>query len=371
MAPRGRRSGQARGRGLTYNERMRQKHLLLTVLATVLLTATPLVAQAPQAPRIAPVLAGESFSPGSYKNLNTQAGGPETIDLAASLGQRAVVLVYWVAGHARADEMLQEVQTMADKLPADKAVIYGVAIPRQGRGPVEIAKRLAELDVKLPVLDDTDFAIGQQLHVQTVPNVSIIDKAGKLRMTNGASLMQAVGFEQTVRTAIERAVKTGEIGSYGHLDRYYPVNELVGKQCPDFKAPLLSNSVEQRLSGLIKKDHVNVLIFWSVNCPHCRKELPLINAWLRQNREGYNVVSAAGVPDEDTKARTKAFCDLNNFVFPTLVDRDLAISQLYQVTSTPTILFIGPDGVIDSVVLSSNESFGSLAARKKRELLGG
>jgi peroxiredoxin len=350
---------------------MRQKYLLYTVLAAVLLIATPLVEAQAQAQRSSPVLAGESFPPGTYKNLNTQSGGPETIDLGASLGQRAVVLVYWIAGHARADEMLQEIQGMADALPADKAVVFGVATPQRGRGPVEIAKRLAELGVKIPVLNDENFAIGEQLRVQTVPNVSIIDKTGKLRMTNGASLVQAVGYEQTVRTAIERAVKTGEIGSYGHLDRYYPVNELVGKPSPDFKAPLLSTSVEQRMSGLIKKDAVNVLIFWSVNCPHCRKELPLINAWVRQNKEQLNVISAASITDDATRTRTKEFCDLNRFVFPTLVDRDGKISTLYQITATPTILFIGPDGVVDSVVLSAHENFGEVATRKKQELLGG
>ena len=74
---------------------------------------------------------------------------------------------------------------------------------------------------------------------------------------------------------------------------------------------------------MIKKDKVNVLIFWSVNCPHCRKELPAINAWLREHPESkLNVVSVAGIPDLATKSRTKEYCDLNKFVFPTLVDKD-------------------------------------------------
>ena len=54
-----------------------------------------------------------------------------------------------------------------------------------------------------------------------------------------------------------------------------------------------------------------------------------------------------------------------------LIDRDMKISQLYQITSTPTILFIGPDGVVDSVMVSSGEDFGAIATQKKKELLGG
>lgn len=347
---------------------MRRTLVLLTMLFVSLSVAAPATAQ--QRRQVDPILPGEPFVKGTFSNFNVQAGGPQTIDLGASLGQRAIIFVYWVAGHDRADKTLQQVQEIANKLSADRAVIYGVAIPRPGREKAEIVKRLAELGIKFPVLDDSNFILGQQLRVQAVPNISIIDRAGKLRLANGASLLQVIGYEQTVRTAIERAVKDGEVGSYGYLERYYPVTELVGKECPDFKAPLLSNSVEQRLSGLIKKDHVNVLIFWSVNCQHCRRELPLINAWLRQNQEGLNVFSAAGVSDEATKARTKEFCDINKFVFPTLIDRDMKISNLYQITSTPTILFIGPDGVIDSVLLSTDGDFGTIATQKMKELLG-
>ncbi len=346
---------------------MRRTTVLLTTTLVAFLALAPASAQGQQA---GPVLPGEPFPASQFTNFNTQAGGPETIDLAASLGQRAIIFVYWVAGHDRADKTLTQVQEIASNLTADSAVVYGVAIERPGRGKAQIIKRLGELGIKFPVLDDSDFVLGQQLRVQTVPNISIVDKGGKLRMANGASLLQVIGYEQTVRSAIERAVKGGDVGTYGYLERYYPVNELVGKECPDFKAPLLSNSVEQRLSGMIKKDHVNVLIFWSVNCQHCRRELPLINAWLRKNQEGLNVISAAGISDDVTKTRTKEFCDINKFVFPTLVDRDLKISQLYQVTSTPTILFISPDGVVDSVVLSTSDDFGTIATRKKKELLG-
>ena len=344
---------------------MRRTFLLLAIV--VLWVATPAVAQREP---VNPVLPGETFAPGTFANFNVQAGGPATIDLAASLGQRAVVFVYWVAGHERADAALQEIQEISSKMAADRAVIYGVAIPRPGREKAEIVKRLAELGIKFPVLDDSDFILGQQLRVQTVPNISILDRTGKLRLANGASLLQVIGYDQTVRTAVERAVTLGDVGSYGYLERYYPVNELVGKACPDFKAPLLSNSVEQRLSGLIKKDHVNVLIFWSVNCQHCRRELPIINAWLRKNQDGLNVITAAGIADDVTKTRTKEFCDVNKFVFPTLVDRDLKISNLYQVTSTPTILFISPDGVVESVVHSTADDFGAVATKKKKEMLG-
>ena len=47
-------------------------------------------------------------------------------------------------------------------------------------------------------------AAGLEGQTTFLPNV---DREGKLRLANGASLLQVIGYEQTVQTAIERAVK--------------------------------------------------------------------------------------------------------------------------------------------------------------------
>ena len=69
------------------------------------------------------------------------------------------------------------------------------------------------------------------------------------------------------------------------------------------------------------------------------------------------------------KVKTQEFCDGHEFVFPTLMDQEQNIAQLFQVTSTPTIVVIGPNGVIDSVILSSDKDFGKTMEQKKKALL--
>ena len=121
--------------------------------------------------------------------------------------------------------------------------------------------------------------------------------------------------------------------------------------------------------GLLDEDKLNVLIFWSVDCPHCRESLPAINEWLKQNPEGVNVVSCVSIADSAAMAKTREFCKLNDFRFPTLVDDDMSIGDLYGVTTTPTIVIMGPDGVVDSSIVSGNLDFGARIEKKKRELL--
>jgi len=340
---------------------------ILVLLIGALLAATAVHAQQkPQVAQVAPVPFGEPFPAAIYGNLNQQTGGPAKIDLAQDLGKRSVLLFYWIAGHPRADAMFGQLQTLATELGADKLALYGVAMPQPGRDAKDIAARLAELGITVPVLSDAEFRVGQQLRIQSVPNISLIDRGGRLRMTNGASLVQVLGYELDVAGLIRRAAEKASLGTYGYLDRYFPVTELVGKKCPDFTAPLLSNKVEQRWSSMLSPEKLNVLIFWSVDCPHCRKTLPEINSWLKTNADGVNVISAAMVPNDTVRTKTKEYCDLNGFVFPTLID-DTEISTLYQVTSTPTILLIRPDGVIDSV-LSPNADFGTAVAETRRRL---
>jgi peroxiredoxin len=249
----------------------------------------------------------------------------------------------------------------------DKVALYGLFIERPGRGVDAAVKSIVELGITVPVLNDLGFRLGQQLRVQSVPNLTIIDSGGVLRLTNGASLQQVLEYKMDLSAAIRRVGDKGTLATYGYLPRYYPAQELIGQRCPDFEAPLLSNSVEQRWSRLIDDTKVNVLIFWSVDCPHCQKTLPELSEWLKENSDGLNVFSAARVTNEATKVKTKEFCDLYGLSFPTLVDQDLEIAELYQVNATPTTIIIKPDGTIEAVLVT--DDIPRVLAEKKRKLL--
>jgi hypothetical protein len=55
-------------------------------------------------------------------------------------------------------------------------------------------------------------------------------------------------------------------------------------------------------------------------------------------------------------------------VFPTLVDTG-PIGLLYGVTAIPTILIIGPDGVVDTAIVADDHDFAETIELKKQELL--
>jgi thiol-disulfide isomerase/thioredoxin len=319
---------------------------------------------------VPPVAFGAPFPAAKFENVNDVPGQPTTIDLATYLGKKPIVFVYWMANNPRSEKILLDTQAAVEKAGADKIAFLPVAAPAFGStdiGPLKA--RVSALKLKSPVLNDTGFRLLQELQVHAVPNISIIDGEGKLRMTNGGSLSQSLEYKMDVEGAIRRLATTGRMGTYGALATYYPVVELVGKKCPDFDAPLINDPGERSLSSMLAPDKVNVLIFWSVDCPHCKAALPKLNDWLKGHADGMNVISAARVTDDATKARTAEYCKISSFSFPTFVDKNMQIGAIYQVVSTPTVVVIRPDGVVDSVLLSSETDLGAALEAKRRELL--
>ncbi len=358
----------------------RPSRAAFTALTTLLVFASTLAlgaaAETAQSAPPAAAAFGEVFPGGTFTNINAGGGGAPKIDLRAVIGKTPVVFCYWIPQHARAEETLQGVQQIADEADPSKLAVFGVAVPPVSATEAAVQEwlktvkdRIAALKIHVPVLQDDGFKLGRLLGVRAVPSVSALDAEGRLRMANGGSLKQVIEYKMDVAGALRRLASTGRMGTYGPLPAYFPAVELVGKKCPEFEAQVLGSGATRSISSMLAPDKVNVLIFWAEDCPHCRKSLPSINAYLKDHPAGINVVTAAKILSDAAKTQTEEFCKQEGFVFPTLMDRELKIGQLFMVTSTPTIFIIRPDGVIDSVLFSGETDYSATFEEKKRRLL--
>lgn len=340
------------------------------VALSVLLAASVAAAQAPAAPaKIAPVVPGSAFPAWTYANLNA-AAGPAKVDLATVLGKQPVLFFYWIAGNARSEKVLQEVEALA-KSAGGRLAVYAIASPPMGSSDVNpIRQRLAEMKVQVPCLNDDGFRLAQQLQVKSVPSISLVDASGVLRLINGGSPKQSIEYKLTVADAVRRIATTGQLGTYGDLPRYEPIVELLGTKPPAFDLPAVEDGISRSSKSLLASDKVNVFVFWAIDCPHCTQFMPKLNAWVKGHRDTVNVVGVARVMNDALKTRTQEFVRLNGFVFPNLVDRDFAVAQQYNVIATPTILILKPDGTADSLMPASEHDFDKFFAAKTKSLLG-
>jgi peroxiredoxin len=323
----------------------------------------------PGVTRVAPALFGEPFPAYTYTNLNTKGGGAAQIDLGQILGKKPVVFYYFIPKNQRAEKVFVELQALVREVGPEKVSLIGIAVPRAGLGVEVIQARAAALQVEAPILRDDQFRIGQLLNVRRVPHIALLDQAGNLRLTNGGSLLQDLEYKMTLGDGIRRLAESGKLGSYGALKDYSPAVEMIGKTAPDFKAPSIRNSVMKQWSGMYAKNGLSVLVFWSVDCPHCRKSLPLFNDWYKNNKDKATIITAARVTNAAMRTKTREFIELQGLQFETVEDQDRVVAELYKVTATPTIFVIGPDGKVDSLMHSQGDDFGVKIEAKRKQLI--
>jgi peroxiredoxin len=345
---------------------------VLILLITGLAAAFPVPAQSPTKPKLAevdPAEPGGVFPAHTFNNLNAGVSGPDRIDLGKVIGKQAIILSYWIPRNKRAEEMILGLQDLLSGRTESRAELYAVVNTDTGLDPAKVRERAEKIGLKMPILQDEGFRLGQQLVVQMVPHLSILDAEGKLQLVNGGSLLQDLEYKFTVKDAVARVAETGKCGLYGYLPKYYPAVELVGEPCPEFQAPSIQDGVMHGLSGLVDQKRLNILVFWSIDCPHCRKQIPEINRWFQKRGKGVNITGMVKVLNETQKIQTREFLELNGIQWLTVEDQDRKIAREYQVTSTPTIFIVRPDGIIDSVLVSGYVNFVSKFEEAKRQYL--
>jgi peroxiredoxin len=172
-----------------------------------------------------------------------------------------------------------------------------------------------------------------RLHGRTLPHA-----------TAARSLVRAIpallctAWLSAVPFASARAGETGEAGAAAD-DAKSGLSSA-----PDFTGTGVDGKT-YNLAAALKKGPV-LLDFWATYCKPCMMELPQVQKiWERHRGQGFTLLTVAG-DDQRTIAKLKPLVQSKGFKFPTLVDTDKKINNLYNVRNYPTSVLIAPDGKI-------------------------
>ncbi len=134
---------------------------------------------------------------------------------------------------------------------------------------------------------------------------------------------------------------------------------LLGKTAPDFTLPDTYGRMHA-LSDYRGEKNV-ILIFWSTTCPHCLKELPLVQSFYLTHRlkDNFEVLAVTTVKGESGLKKLKSLIKKNMFTFITLNDEQ-NVSEMYGVRYVPMAFFINKDGVIVDYLSGENKYFGQV-----------
>ncbi len=118
---------------------------------------------------------------------------------------------------------------------------------------------------------------------------------------------------------------------------------LAGHTAPAFEMDGLKGN-HFSLREALKKGPV-VAAFYKITCPVCQFTFPFLE---RLHKSYGNAAQFRGISQNDDYD-TKEFLDAYGITFPTLIDHEddnFPVSNLYGLTTVPTVLLIAPDGKV-------------------------
>ena len=119
---------------------------------------------------------------------------------------------------------------------------------------------------------------------------------------------------------------------------------VVGNLAPNFTLPDITGT-NVRLSDLHGRPVI--LDFWYVTCAGCRLEMPALEqAYQAKEQQGAVVL---GIDIADAPADARGFARQLGITYPLLFDERQHVLDAYNVTATPTSIFIDRQGVIRSI----------------------
>lgn len=118
----------------------------------------------------------------------------------------------------------------------------------------------------------------------------------------------------------------------------------VGETAPNFELVNLAGE-SVKLSDLKgKKVLVN---FWATWCGPCRDEVPALEKFYQAYKDkNLEVLAVNLTKDELKRENVEEFVDTFEMTFPVPLDKDGAVSDLYQIYYVPTSYFINEEGII-------------------------
>ena len=89
-----------------------------------------------------------------------------------------------------------------------------------------------------------------------------------------------------------------------------------------------------------------MLVFWASWCPHCKTEVPKINALFAKYRNRGMYFLGINVGQNDSQRRASHFITKTGMAYPVIYDNDHVLGQEYGVQGVPTVLIANRQGRI-------------------------
>lgn len=315
----------------------------------------------------APLQPGNPFPSLAVKVLEPGAPALKPLDLGELLGKRPIVLVQFAIGSGAGEGIVLSLQEMAPGMKGDIALMGAI----QADTPEKVTaarRRVAALGIKLPVIVQDGPTLGLLLG-GTKTAISLIDHQGVLRVVGAGGLKQKIGDGPDVEHAIRSAAAREPVPTAGPLPSYQSTDDLIGERFPDFTLEALTGE-KVTLSQIVgKAQRVTAVLFWHPDSKESFQIMSGVVAGAASYNKWIDVISVVDLRNEDEVKRAREFIKTNGLTFPVLKDEERRAQARYRIGTLATMLFIRPDGTVDSVYTGTNVNYVPVFSVRIRRIL--
>lgn len=312
-------------------------------------------------------LLGERFPGHVVKVLRPGSEKATDLDLSAEIGKRPVVFAYFLFTSPVSEEVMTEVLRFVDQEVKEKVSVYPVTRLGKRYEITELTEKMRLYRIDRPVIMDEDGKLQSALGVGVVPAISLVDKDGILCVVRGSTLRQSVLDEVTIAEAIRKAARGEQPPIVRMMETRSPAEDLIGEKYRNFILTDRRSGASLKLADHVGPGRVTALFYWSPDDRISSTKIPGVQAAWKTYREKYlDVISIVRSAEAGAVAK---FAEQQGIDFPILEDRAQRFTTLYRVVSTPTLIVIGPDGIIDSVSTSEKANYFALLQAKVHAML--
>lgn len=330
---------------------MRRFLLALSLTTAAALASAP--AHAQNIPQI-----GSSVEPVSLQMLRFAPPfrpAPTPFNMQEMLGKKAVLFFYWMPGYPGSVNELVELDKFAKTLKGGKLVILTASRARDTMETEQIKDVIAAKGITLPVLLD-DMSLMMRIGVTNVPTYVGVNVDKRIAVNDVTNLAHKLQNGQRLKAALESAAKSGSLPQAKGPGQN-AIFQLIGDPAPAFTLPDL-NGKSVKLAD-VTSARPTAVVFWSALCPHCQRELPRLQAYLKNNPGKLNILSVTRFNNDEHKQATHKFVKEKGITLPVLVD-DQGVNEAYGVNGIPTWVLVDTKGVVTYAAVGEKDDLNGV-----------
>lgn len=206
----------------------------------------------------------------------------------------------------------------------------------------ELENRLADVEKQLAELNNRVGNAPARPGAPATPANQADEEAAAKLYQDAQKAFQELNYDEARAKVAEIKEKYKDTRAARALARWEGELAVIGKPAADL-------AVEKWFQGNvdINKGDATLLVFWEVWCPHCKREVPKLEAtWEKYKDQGLQMVGLTKLTRNITEQQVDDFIRENNITYPIAKEQGNSMSDHYAVQGVPAAAVVKDGKVV-------------------------